>query len=39
MCSTGFAEELAKKVYDPQRLLRLSNSYDMEFDLLMEILF
>lgn len=39
MKNTGFAEELVKKVYDPKRLLRISNSYSMEFDLLMEVLF
>ena len=39
MNNTGIPEELAKKVYDPQRLLRISNNYNMEFDLLMEILF
>lgn len=37
MKDTGLAEELAAKVFNPQRLLHICETYNMEFDELMDM--
>ena len=38
MFETGIAEELVKKVFKPQRLFKMCEDYNIEFDMLIEII-